>query len=187
GIFLWLWGYYTSARRVRRWIDSGELTSAFLAGLQPNQIFWGWVYGAWQQQLRVLLSTVVGFFLGMWLSAFFAPPVVGGMGGAWVVFMLLGLQGSIWLFTLALWSCAWLIAAPAAIRDQLTAQQGAAPLLTPRAALQAAFATLLACCTPLAPFLLVGLPIYASQSTIALHRLARAPAEPARPRSAITA
>lgn len=187
GIFLWLWGYYTSARRVRRWIDSGELTSAFLAGLQPNQIFWGWVYGAWQQQLRVLLSTVVGFFLGMWLSAFFAPPVVGGMGGAWVVFMLLGLQGGIWLFTLALWSCAWLIAAPAAIRDQLTAQQGAAPLLTPRAALQAAFATLLACCTPLAPFLLIGLPIYASQSTIALHRLARAPAEPARPRSAITA
>jgi hypothetical protein len=176
GLFLWLWGYYTTAKRVRRWLDSGELTSAFLAGLTPNQIFWGWVYGAWYQQLRVLLAAFGGWLLGVslfvWLNA--------GRGGwnpvQWLtLWFSLGL--AFYLVYLALWSCAWLIAAPAAIRDQLTHSGGGAPVLTPRAALQASVYSLLACCAPLTPFLLIGLPIYASQSTLALHRMARAPGE----------
>jgi hypothetical protein len=176
GLFLWLWGYYTTAKRVRRWLDSGELTSAFLAGLTPNQIFWGWVYGAWYQQVRVLLAAFGGWLLGVslhiWLNA--------GMGGwnpvQWLTLWLsLGL--AFYLAYLALWSCAWLIAAPAAIRDQLTHSGGGAPVLTPRATLQASVYSMLACCAPLAPFLLIGLPIYASQSTLALHRMARAPGE----------
>jgi len=176
GLFLWLWGYYTTAKRVRRWLDSGELTSAFLAGLTPNQIFWGWVYGAWYQQLRVLLAAFGGWLLGvslfLWLNA--------GKGGwnpvQWLALWLsFGLAG--YLLYLALWSCAWLIAAPAAIRDQLTHSGGGAPVLTPRATLQASVYSMMACCAPLAPFLLIGLPIYASQSTLALHRMARAPGE----------
>jgi hypothetical protein len=176
GLFLWLWGYYTTAKRVRRWLDSGELTSAFLAGLTPNQIFWGWVYGAWYQQVRVLLAAFGGCLLGVslhiWLNA--------GRGGwnpvQWLTLWLsLGL--AFYLAYLALWSCAWLIAAPAAIRDQLTHSGGGAPVLPPRATLQASVYSMLACCAPLAPFLLIGLPIYASQSTLALHRMARAPGE----------
>jgi hypothetical protein len=176
GLFLWLWGYYTTAKRVRRWLDSGELTSAFLAGLTPNQIFWGWVYGAWYQQSRVLLAAFGGWLLGvslfLWLNA--------GKGGwnpvQWLTLWLsFGLAA--YLIYLALWSCAWLIAAPAAIRDQLTHSGGGAPVLTPRATLQASVYSMLACCAPLAPFLLIGLPIYASQSTLALHRMARAPGE----------
>jgi len=176
GLFLWLWGYYTTAKRVRRWLDSGELTSAFLAGLTPNQIFWGWVYGAWYQQLRVLLAAFGGWLLGvslfLWLNA--------GRGGwnpvQWLtLWFSLGL--AFYLVYLALWSCAWLIAAPAAIRDQLTHSGSGAPVLTPRATLQASVYSMLACCAPLAPFLLIGLPIYASQSTLALHRMARAPGE----------
>ncbi len=176
GLFLWLWGYYTTAKRVRHWLDSGELTSAFLAGLTPNQIFWGWVYGAWYQQLRVLLAAFGGWLLGVslfpWLNA--------GKGGwnpvQWLTLWLsFGL--AFYLIYLALWSCAWLIAAPAAIRDQLTHSGGVAPVLTPRATLQASVYSMLACCAPLAPFLLIGLPIYASQSTLALHRMARAPGE----------
>jgi len=176
GLFLWLWGYYATAKRVRRWLDSGELTSAFLAGLTPNQIFWGWVYSAWYQQLRVLLAAFVGWLLGvslfLWLDA--------GRGGwnpvQWLTLWLsFGL--AFYMVYLALWSCAWLIAAPAAIRDQLTHSGGSAPVLTPRATLQASVYSLLACCAPLAPFLLIGLPIYASQSTLALNRMARAPGE----------
>jgi len=177
GLFLWLWGYHTTAKRVRHWLDSGELTSAFLAGLTPNQIFWGWVYGAWYQQLRVLLAAFGGWLLGVslfvWLNA--------GRGGwnpvQWLtLWFSLGLAVYLIIY-LALWSCAWLIAAPAAIRDQLTHSGGVAPVLTPRATLQASVYSMLACCAPLAPFLLIGLPIYASQSTLALHRMARAPGE----------
>lgn len=177
GIFLWLWGYHSTAKRVRRWLDSGELTSAFLAGLKPSQIFWGWVYGAWHQQLRVMVAAVAGAFLGVWLRLLFAPPAFGGMGMAGWALFILGIQAGVYVVGLALWSCAWLIAAPSAIRDQIALPQRAAPLLTPRAAVLATFYSLLACCAPLAPFLLVGLPVYASQSTIALHKLARAPGE----------
>jgi hypothetical protein len=176
GLFLWLWGYYTTAKRVRRWLDSGELTSAFLAGLTPNQIFWGWVYGAWYHQVRVLLAAFGGWLQGLSLSVW----LNAGMGGwnlaQWLTLWLsLGL--AFYLVYLALWSCAWLIAAPAAIRDQLTHPAGSAPVLTPSATLQASVYSMLACCAPLAPFLLIGLPIYASQSTLALHRMARAPGE----------
>ena len=177
GLFLWLWGYYTTAKRVRRWLDSGELTSAFLAGLTPNQIFWGWVYGAWYHQLRVLLAAFGGGLLGWTLG--FLRVGAGAWGIGWLQWLIFG--ASFGLATqityLALWSCAWLIAAPAAIRDQLTHPAGSAPVLTPRATLQASVYSLLACCAPLAPFLLIGLPIYASQSTLALHRMARAPGE----------
>jgi len=177
GLFLWLWGYYTTAKRVRRWLDSGELTSAFLAGLTPNQIFWGWVYGAWYQQLRVLLAAFGGGLLGWTLG--FLRVGAGAWGMGWLQWLIFG--ASFGLATqmtyLALWSCAWLIAAPAAIRDQLTHSGSGAPVLTPRATLQASVYSMLACCAPLAPFLLIGLPIYASQSTLALHRMARAPGE----------
>jgi hypothetical protein len=177
GLFLWLWGYYTTAKRVRRWLDSGELTSAFLAGLTPNQIFWGWVYGAWYQQLRVLLAAFGGGLLGWTLG--FLRVGAGAWGMGWLQWLIFGASfGLVTQMTyLALWSCAWLIAAPAAIRDQLTHSGGSAPVLTPRATLQASVYSLLACCAPLAPFLLIGLPIYASQSTLALHRMARAPGE----------
>jgi len=177
GLFLWLWGYYATAKRVRRWLDSGELTSAFLAGLTPNQIFWGWVYGAWYHQLRVLLAAFGGGLLGWTLG--FLRVGAGAWGIGWLQWLIFG--ASFGLATqityLALWSCAWLIAAPAAIRDQLTHSGGGAPVLTPRATLQASVYSLLACCAPLAPFLLIGLPIYASQSALALHRMARAPGE----------
>ncbi|GIV09837.1 MAG: hypothetical protein KatS3mg019_1928 [Fimbriimonadales bacterium] len=177
GIFLWLWGYHSTAKRVRRWLDTGELSSALLAGLTPQQLFWGWVYGAWHQQGRVLLAVSSGAVLGWLIAQAMRATVSGaGWGFGWIAFVMsftLGIQ----LVYLALWSCAWLIAAPAAIRDQLTALQAASPLITPRTVLQSAFYSLLACCAPLAPFLLVGLPIYASQSTIKLHQLARAPGE----------
>jgi hypothetical protein len=178
GLFLWLWGYYTTAKRVRRWLDSGELTSAFLAGLTPNQIFWGWVYGAWYHQVRVLLAAFAGGLLGWTLG--FLRAGAGGWGMGWLQWLIFGASFGLatQLAYLALWSCAWLIAAPAAIRDQLTHREaGSAPVLTPRATLQASVYSLLACCAPLAPFLLIGLPIYASQSTLALHRMARAPGE----------
>jgi hypothetical protein len=177
GLFLWLWGYYTTAKRVRRWLDSGELTSAFLAGLTPNQIFWGWVYGAWYHQVRVLVAAFAGGLLGWTLD--FLGAGAGGWGMGWLHWLIFGASFGLatQLTYLALWSCAWLIAAPAAIRDQLTHQAGSAPVLTPRATLQASVYSLLACCAPLAPFLLIGLPIYASQSTLALHRMARAPGE----------
>ena len=175
GLFLWLWGYYATAKRVRRWFDSGELTSAFLAGLTPNQIFWGWVYGAWYQQLRVLLAAFGGWLWGTVLYLWLNPG--RGWNPAQMLMLLFGVGLSVYLVYLALWSCAWLIAAPAAVRDQLTHSGGSAPVLTPRATLQASVYSLLACCAPLAPFLLIGLPIYASQSTLALHRMARAPGE----------
>lgn len=177
GLFLWLWGYYATAKRVRRWLDSGELTSAFLAGLTPNQIFWGWVYGAWYQQTRVLLAAFGGGLLGWTLG--FLRVGAGAWGIGWLQWLIFGASfGLVTQMTyLALWSCAWLVAAPAAIRDQLTHSGGSAPVLTPRATLQASVYSLLACCAPLAPFLLIGLPIYASQSTLALHRMARAPGE----------
>ncbi len=174
GIFLWLWGYHSTGKRVRRWLDSGELASAFLAGLKPSQMFWGWVYGAWHQQLRVLVAAVAGAFLGLWLRMLFAPPGFAGMG---LVLFALGTQTVGYLIVLALWSCAWLIAAPSAIRDQLALPQRYAPLMSMRAATLATFYTILACCAPLAPFLLIGLPVYASQSTFALYKLARAPGE----------
>lgn len=180
GIFLWLWGYHSTARRVRRWLDSGELVSVFLAGLKPNQIYWGWVYGAWAHQTRVLIAAVSGYSLGWLLQALFSQPArPGAMGVGWV---LIGFGFGVGLFIvivyLALWSSAWLIAAPSAIRDQLALPQRAAPLLGPRAAVLATFYNLLGWgCTPLTPFLLIGLPVYASQSTIALQKLARAPGE----------
>ncbi len=177
GIFLWLWGYHSTGKRVRRWLDSGELSSAFLAGLAPQQLFWGWVYGAWHQQGRALLAAFSGAMLG-WLvrAAFSASSFSMGMGVAWLTFVF-GIGVGLQIVYVVLWSCAWLIAAPAAIRDQLTAPQATAPLLTPRAVIQSAFFSVVACCAPLAPFLLIGLPIYASQSIIALHKLARAPGE----------
>jgi hypothetical protein len=180
GLFLWLWGYYTTAKRVRRWLDSGELTSAFLAGLTPNQIFWGWVYGAWYHQARVLLRRGRRGLLGWVISVLTGKPSAVALGWnpmQWlIIWFSIGL--AFYLVYLALWSCAWLIAAPAAaIRDQLTHKVGSAPVLTPRATLQASVYSILACCAPLAPFLLIGLPIYASQSTLALHRMARAPGE----------
>lgn len=179
GLFLWLWGYYTTAKRVRRWLDSGELTSAFLAGLTPNQIFWGWVYGAWYHQARVLCAAVAGGMLGWVISVLTANPAAVALGWNPIQVLIMGLSIGLGLYMvyLALWSCAWLIAAPAAIRDQLTHSGGGAPVLTPRATLQASVYSMMACCAPLAPFLLIGLPIYASQSTLALHRMARAPGE----------
>jgi hypothetical protein len=179
GLFLWLWGYYTTAKRVRRWLDSGELTSAFLAGLTPNQIFWGWVYGAWYHQARVLCAAVAGEMLGWVISVLTANPAAIALGWNPIQVLMMGLSIGLGLYMvyLALWSCAWLIAAPAAIRDQLTHSGSGAPVLTPRATLQASVYSMLACCAPLAPFLLIGLPIYASQSTLALHRMARAPGE----------
>jgi hypothetical protein len=179
GLFLWLWGYHTTAKRVRHWLDSGELTSAFLAGLTPNQIFWGWVYGAWYHQARVLCAAVAGGMLGWVISVLTANPAAIALGWNPIQVLIMGLSIGLGLYMvyLALWSCAWLIAAPAAIRDQLTHSGGGAPVLTPRATLQASVYSMLACCAPLAPFLLIGLPIYASQSTLALHRMARAPGE----------
>jgi hypothetical protein len=179
GLFLWLWGYYTTAKRVRRWLDSGELTNAFLAGLTPNQIFWGWVYGAWYHQARVLCAAVAGGMLGWVISVLTANPAAVALGWNPIQVLIMGLSIGLGLYMvyLALWSCAWLIAAPAAVRDQLTHSGGGAPVLTPRATLQASVYSMLACCAPLAPFLLIGLPIYASQSTLALHRMARAPGE----------
>jgi hypothetical protein len=175
GIFLWLWGYHTTARRVRRWIDSGELVSVFLAGVKPTQIYWGWVYGAWVHQLRVLIAAVSGYSLGWLLQALVSQPAApGGVGFVVVSF---GFSAGFYAVYLAMWSCAWLIAAPSAIRDHIALPSRAAPLLSPRAAVLATFYSLLGCCAPLAPFLLVGLPIYATQSTIALHKLARAPGE----------
>lgn len=176
-IFLWLWGYHATARRVRRWLDSGELVGIFLTGLKPKQIYWGWVYGAWVHQMRVLIAATSGYSLGWLLQVLFrqiAPP--GAMGVGWVLISF-SFGAGFSIAYLALWSCAWLIAAPSAIRDQLALPQRAAPLLGPRAAVLATFYSLLGCCAPLAPFLLIGLPIYASQSTIALYKLARAPGE----------
>jgi hypothetical protein len=164
---------------VRRWLDSGELTSAFLAGLTPNQIFWGWVYGAWYHQARVLCAAVAGGMLGWVISVLTANPAAVALGWNPIQVLIMGLSIGLGLYMvyLALWSCAWLIAAPTAVRDQLTHSGGGAPVLTPRATLQASVYSMLACCAPLAPFLLIGLPIYASQSTLALHRMARAPGE----------
>ncbi|MFN7015770.1 MAG: hypothetical protein ACK4P5_01200 [Fimbriimonadales bacterium] len=177
GIFLWLWGYHSTGKRVRRWLDSGELASAFLAGLQPSQMFWGWVYGAWHQQLRVLVAAVTGALLGSWLRMVLTPLAFAAVGGAGMMLFMLGVQTVVSGILLVFWSCAWLIAAPSAIRDQLCLPQRAAPLLDLRALTLATFYSLLACCAPLAPFLLIGLPVYASQSTFALHKLARAPGE----------
>jgi hypothetical protein len=178
GIFLWLWGYHTTARRVRRWIDSGELTSVFLAGVKPTQIYWGWVYGAWVSQLRVLIAAVSGYGLGWLLQALVSQPAApGGAAGVGFVMVSFGFSAGFYAIYLAMWSCAWLIAAPSAIRDHIALPSRAAPLLSPRAAVLATFYSLLGCCAPLAPFLLVGLPVYATQSTIALHKLARAPGE----------
>ncbi|MDM7461450.1 MAG: hypothetical protein P3X24_007375, partial [bacterium] len=141
GAFLWIWGYYSAARRVRRWIDSGELNSAFLAGLTPAQLFWGWVYGAWYQQGRVVVAVCAGVLLG-WLghNLLFPTPFGVGLAG---VFWVMGFSYGVLLVYLLLWSCAWLVAAPAAIRDQLTAPSPAAPLITPRTALQAAIFSML--------------------------------------------
>ncbi|MFN3690080.1 MAG: hypothetical protein ACK4UU_04050, partial [Fimbriimonadales bacterium] len=133
GIFLWLWGYHSTAKRVRRWLDSGELTSAFLTRLQPSQVFWGWVYGAWYQQLRVLIAAGAGAFLGLWLQILFTPPAFGGIGGMGLGLFMLGSWAIFFSVILALWSCAWLIAAPSAIRDQLALPQHAGTLLSLRA------------------------------------------------------
>ncbi|MCX7992355.1 MAG: hypothetical protein N2651_01670 [Fimbriimonadales bacterium] len=180
GIFLWLWGYQVTVQRVRRWLNSGEIVSVFLAGVPATQIFWGWVYGAWSQQLRILIAAVSGYFWGWLIQALMTPPPAPGGIGIGLAFVTVGFGIGFYALYLALWSCAWLIAAPSAVRDQVALPQIAAPLLTPRAAVLATFYSLLACCAPLAPFLLIGLPVYASQSTIALHKLARAPGEPKR-------
>jgi len=176
-IFLWLWGYHSTARRVRRWLDSGELVGVFLAGLKPNQIYWGWVFGAWAHQMRVLLAAVSGYGLGWLLQALFTHPAHPGAMGMGVLLIVFSFGAGFYAAYLAMWSCAWLIAAPSAIRDQLALPSRAAPLLGPRAAVLATFYSLLGCCAPLAPFLLIGIPLYTSQSTIALHKLARAPGE----------
>lgn len=183
GLFLWLWGYFTTAKRVRRWLDSGELSSAFLAGLTPQQIFWGWVFGTWYQQQRVLLAAFLGAVWGWGLAALLGNWWAAGVAANPIAFILFGLSFGVGFYFayLALWSCAWLMAAPIAIRDQLSQQGSRAPVLTPRAAIQAGVYSLVACCAPLAPFFLIGLPVYASQSTLALSHIARAPGELSRP------
>lgn len=179
GLFLWLWGYYMTAKRVRRWLDSGELSSAFLAGLTPQQVFWGWVFGTWYRQQRVLIAAFLGALWGWGLAVLLGNWWAAGVAANPIAFILFGLgfSAGFYFVFLALWSCAWLMAAPIAIRDQLSQQSVRAPVLTPRAAILAGVYSLVGCCAPLAPFLLIGLPIYASQSTTALARFARASGE----------
>ncbi|MDW8107528.1 MAG: hypothetical protein RMK45_08620 [Armatimonadota bacterium] len=174
GIFLWLWGYYTAARCVRRWVESGELTSAFLAGLTPPQVYWGWVYGTWYHQLRIFLAIVGGI---VWGEVLGAVPSLARSTGPLLAQILIGAGLSFAVVYIALWATAWLIAAPAAVRDRLLLAKGDAPLVPARATVMGVFAGLIGCCAPLAPFMLVALPMYASQSTVALQKLARAPAE----------
>jgi hypothetical protein len=176
GLFLWLWGLLCDGEARAPLARFGRVDERVPCRTNAEPDFWGWVYGAWYHQVRVLLAAFGGWLQGLSLSVW----LNAGMGGwnlaQWLTLWLsLGL--AFYLVYLALWSCAWLIAAPAAIRDQLTHPAGSAPVLTPSATLQASVYSLLACCAPLAPFLLIGLPIYASQSTLALHRMARAPAE----------
>lgn len=179
GLFLWLWGYYTTAKRVRLWLDSGELLSVFLAGLTAQQVFWGWVFGTWYQQQRVLIAAFLGAVWGWGLDALLGNWGAVGVAVNPIVWLLFGLSFGVgfYIVYLALWSCAWLMAAPIAIRDQLDKRGAHTPVLTPRAAIQAGVYSLVACCAPLAPFFLIGLPAYASQSTLALSQIARAPGE----------
>lgn len=181
GIFLWLWGYYAAARCVRRWLDSGELTSAFLAGLTPVQVYWGWVYGIWYHQLRIFLAVVGGMLWGGVLGLLLSSARSSGLVPVQILIGV-GLVGfSFVVLYIALWATAWLIAAPAAIRDQLLLARENTPLIPPRATVMGIMAGLIGCCAPIAPFLLVALPMYASQSLVALQRFARAPAELRRP------
>ncbi|MGQ9900744.1 MAG: hypothetical protein ACUVR1_00855, partial [Fimbriimonadales bacterium] len=179
GLFLWLWGYYMAAKRVRRWLDSGELSSAFLAGLTPQQVFWGWAFGTWYQQQRVLLAAFLGALWGWGLAVLLSNWWAAGVAASPIAFILFGLSfgAGFYFVYLALWSCAWLMAAPIAIRDQLDKQRASAPVLTPRAAIQAGVYSFVACCAPIAPLFLIGLPMYASQSTLALSQIARSPGE----------
>jgi|GEM_PF-1060137 len=181
GVFLWLWGYYTTAKRVRRWIASGELTSAILAGLTPQQFYWGWVHGAWYHQMRILIAVISGALLGWLIEVGYALSSHSwGRYPPGVIAFFVVIPGGMFLILMALWACAWLIAAPAAVRDQLQQWHTTAPTLTPRTALMALFASLLGCCAPLAPLLLVALPVYTTQSMVMLSKLARAPMEPPR-------
>ncbi len=178
GLFLWLWGYSLTARRSTRLRDSGELTSIFLANLTASQIFWGLVYSSWYQQVRVLIAFVWAGLVGYFITYNLAPPAfAGGHQVFWQAMFIITFSSAFIAFFLVMWSCAWLISPPMAVRDVLLQSSQASQRSLFNRVLAATASVLLGLCIVLAPLLLIFLPIYSSQTIHRLRKMQQRPGE----------
>lgn len=168
GAWLWYWGYSVAHRTVRKLIDSGELCQWFLANVAPRMLFWGIVQASWYLQGRLVVAYWGGLVVGILARAVWEQPI-----NIWVVPAAIGFV-PLWGALVLIWSCVWFISAPNGIRDALAmdVRHGGVPMV--QVGLKSLLMSGISCTCVLAPLLLLGLPLYYSQSVQVLARLSRA-------------
>lgn len=167
GAWLWYWGYGVAYRITRKLIDSGELWQWLLASVAPRTLFWGVVQASWYLQGRLIVGYWGGLVVGILVRFIWEQPVM-----MWVVPATIGFV-PLWGAMVLIWSCFWLISAPNGIRDALAIdlRRGGVPMV--QVGLKALLMSGISCTCVLAPLLLLGLPLYYSQSVQILGRLSR--------------